>query len=261
MSENNLNIKSSTVEKGFDLIKGFAQKLIDPTIEEVGLLISDNVKYYRFKNQVKILSKAKKYIDKNDVNIKQIPIKILVPLLENASLEENEDLQDKWSNMIVNLADSETNLQNQIFPHLLNQISIEEYNSLSELLKKERVYWKKHSEWFKLSKLEGNKYFNSSQEFKNLSKYIEEVKQEGFVVSNDFTYELANMERLGLIKRTPPKIIIEEFKTGESLAEYNQPEEWHQPEAKYDDLELNTYRITELGFSFIEICELKKEAK
>ncbi|OJW82200.1 MAG: hypothetical protein BGO69_16530 [Bacteroidetes bacterium 46-16] len=59
-----INIKSSTIEKGLELAKDFLGKLISPTIEEIGLLISDNVKLYRFKNQVNILLKAKKIVER-----------------------------------------------------------------------------------------------------------------------------------------------------------------------------------------------------
>ena len=123
MSEKELNIKSSTIEKGIELAKEFLGKLISPTIEEVGLLMADNIKYIRFKNQVNIALRAKKYIEDRCLTLKQVPIKILVPLLENASLEEDERLQQNWAHMIGNMADSETNLQNQIFPYILNQIS------------------------------------------------------------------------------------------------------------------------------------------
>jgi hypothetical protein len=57
MEGKELNIKSSTIEKGLDLAKDFLGKLISPTVEEVGLLLSENIKYLRFKNQIKILLK------------------------------------------------------------------------------------------------------------------------------------------------------------------------------------------------------------
>src|SRR5688500_4034060 len=100
MSDKDINIKSSTIEKGLELAKEFLGKLISPIIEEVGLLISDNIKFLRFKNQVKILLKAKDYVEKRNISIKEIPIKILVPLLEKASLEDNEPLQEKWAKML-----------------------------------------------------------------------------------------------------------------------------------------------------------------
>ena len=69
-----LNIKSSTIEKGLELAKDFLGKLISPTIEEAGLLISENIKFLRFKNQVKILLKAKDYVEKNNISLKEITL-------------------------------------------------------------------------------------------------------------------------------------------------------------------------------------------
>ena len=78
--EKNLNIQSTTIEKGLDLAKDFLGKLISPTIEEIGLLAADQIKYIRFKNQVKILLKARTYVNEKNINIIEVPIKILVPL-------------------------------------------------------------------------------------------------------------------------------------------------------------------------------------
>jgi hypothetical protein len=103
MSDKELNIKSSTIEKGLELAKEFLGKLISPTVEEVGLLISENVKFLRFKNQIRILLKAKDYVEKKEINLKEIPIKILVPLLDKASLEDDETMQGRWANMLVSL--------------------------------------------------------------------------------------------------------------------------------------------------------------
>ena len=139
-----LNIKSSTIEKGLELIKDFVEKLLGPTIDEVGLLMSDKIKYFRFKHQVKILSKAKESVKDKGIDIKEIPTKILVPLLENSSLEENEEMQNKWAFMIGNLADSKQNLQNQVFPYLLSHISLNEFEKLSEFVQQERAYLEDH---------------------------------------------------------------------------------------------------------------------
>src|ERR1022692_980913 len=100
MTDKELNIKSSTIEKGLELAKDFLGKLISPTIEELGLLVADNIKFLRFKNQIRILLKAKDYVQRNNISVKEIPIKILVPLLEKASLEEDDKLQDKWAKML-----------------------------------------------------------------------------------------------------------------------------------------------------------------
>lgn len=249
-----LNIKSSTIEKGLELAKDFLGKLISPTIEEVGLLISDNIKFLRFKNQVKILLKAKNYVEKNNISLKEIPIKILVPLLEKASLEDEEKLQDKWSNMLVNMVDSETNFQNQIFPHILSQMSLGEYEALQEVLQKEKELAVKHEELSTMRVLNDDKYY-FKPETKKLKAEIDKIEQDGFWLSIE-EFEVANIARLGLIRQLPPKILIEEFQTGGRDSEYE--EKWHQIDAEYDPDNYG-YRITDLGRKFIAICELNEK--
>ncbi|HTB07608.1 MAG TPA: Abi-alpha family protein [Bacteroidia bacterium] len=247
-----LNIKSSTIEKGLELAKDFLGKLISPTIEEVGLLISDNIKFLRFKNQVKILLKAKDYVENNNISLKEIPIKILVPLLEKASLEEDENLQDKWANMLVNMVDSETSFQNQIFPHILSQLSITEYDALKNVLQEEKKLAGKKEALAKMRVVNDDKYM-MKRETKELKAKIDKIEQEGFWLSIE-GFEVANITRLGLIRQLPPKIYIEEFQTGGIESEGK--EQWHQIDAEYDPDNYG-YRITELGEKFLSICELK----
>ena len=246
-----LNIKSSTVEKGLELIKDFATKLIGPTIEEVGLLMSDNIKYFRFKNQVKILIKAKEYVKEKNISIKEIPTKILVPLLENASLEEEEKMQEKWAFMIGNLADSEQSLQNQIFPYLLSQISLNEYENLLEFSDKERIYM---IEYIKLLEFREKKEYYFNKEYRELHHNTNKVNQEGFLVKGLEEYEYSNLQRLGILRQLPPKIIIDELEIEHSQMEGS---EYYPIEAEYDSEDYG-YRITSLGIKFLSACEEKK---
>ncbi len=253
MSEKEFNIRSSTIEKGLDLVKSFLEKLIFPTVEEVGLLLADNIKFFRFKNQVKILLKAEKYVSTNNIKIKEIPIKILVPLLENASLEDNDDLQDKWAKMIANMADSDSNLQNQIFPYILGQISIIEYDSLKELSIDEEKFRGIRNEYNTLIRTDK---FSHNHETRAMRKEIDKIEQGGFYLNLE-GYENANLLRLGLIRQLPPTIIIDEFKTGGSESGHF-GEEWHMIGAQYDQDDYG-FRITELGQKFLEICELNEK--
>ncbi len=133
MAENKIDITSTVIEKGIDLVKDFLEKLIGSTLEETGLLISDNIKLIRFKNQIKILNKAKKIVDDNDIHIKQISLKALVPLLEYSSLESEETLQDKWTNLLVNFIDSNEKYESTVFPFILNQLSSSEIIQLEKI--------------------------------------------------------------------------------------------------------------------------------
>ena len=140
-------MKVKLIDKSLDLAKSLLSKILGPPIEELGLLLGDNVKYLRYKNQIRILEKAEKYISKKSLSTKQIPIKILVPLLDKASLEEDEYLQEKWANMLVNMVTSEKNYQSQIFPYILSQLSKDEYSEMLVLYDKELKLYKDLSDF------------------------------------------------------------------------------------------------------------------
>ena len=129
-----LDITSTAAEKGIDLVKDFVEKLVGSTLEETGLLLGDKIRIFRLKNQIKMLAKAQEICNQNNIPLKQLSVKTLVPLLEYSSLEDNETLQEKWSNLLVNLIDKKENYESSIFPFILNQLSS------NELLIIEKIY-------------------------------------------------------------------------------------------------------------------------
>lgn len=128
-----LNITSTLVEKSLDAVKGFVEKLAGGAIEEAGLMLADKVKLRRLKNQIKILEKAKKIADEANMDIKQINLKVLVPMLEYSSLEEEESLQDMWANLIANYSNANNKHQSNIYPFILSQLSSEEAVELKSI--------------------------------------------------------------------------------------------------------------------------------
>ncbi|UOX33531.1 DUF4393 domain-containing protein [Flavobacterium sediminilitoris] len=129
-----IDISSTAVEKGIELVQGFLEKLVGATLEETGLLLGDKIRIFRLNNQIKMLVKAQEICKQNNITLKQLSVKALVPLLEYSSLEDNETLQEKWSNLLVNLIDTKENYESSIFPFILNQLSS------NELLIIEKIY-------------------------------------------------------------------------------------------------------------------------
>ncbi|HEX8562606.1 MAG TPA: hypothetical protein VF676_06470 [Flavobacterium sp.] len=140
MSDHKLNITSTVVEKSIDTVKGFLEKLLGSTVEEAGLIFADNMKLRRFRNQLKIWEKAQKIVIERGINPQQISLKALVPLLEFSSLEEEESLQEKWSNLIVNYVDADSKYKSTIFPWILNQISSMECLLLKDIVERDHIY-------------------------------------------------------------------------------------------------------------------------
>jgi len=168
-----IDISSTAIEKGLDLISNFIEKLAGSSIEEAGLLLADKVKLRRLNNQIKIFSKAKEIAEENNLSIKQINLKTLVPLLEFSSLEEDQNLQEKWTNLIVNFSNAKANYESSIFPFILNQLSSREAMELDRIKSKKEI----HSDLINLNEIE----------ISNLKRLgiLERVSLEGFAFTED----------------------------------------------------------------------------
>lgn len=133
MENTKFDITSTAIEKGIDLVASFLEKLAGSSLEEAGLLLSDKIRTRRLKNQIKIFSDAKKIAEENNITIKQINLKTLVPLLEFSSLEEDETLQQKWSSLIVSFSDESRNYESSIFPFILSQLNNDDVEGFESL--------------------------------------------------------------------------------------------------------------------------------
>ena len=234
----------------------FLGKLVKPPLKELGLLMADRILQYRFKNQVKGLQKAVKIVEENKLKVKEIPIKVLFPLLEGMSLEDDDVLLDKWAAMLANMADSRTNFENHVLPYVLSQISKSEYEKLQLLFKDESSFLEQKRDYehqLELDVTDKRLHELDVNELNELYIHIKNREQQGFLVFLE-PLGTANLIRLGLIRRLPPALEIQPFKTSRKTTQR------HQLKAKYVTTNYG-FRITELGTKFIEVCEIKKEEK
>lgn len=117
-------LAKSGIPAAFEAAKEFLGKIAGPATEEVGLLLQDKVRIYRFGNQLKMLAKAQKMLDDAGVSPISIPLRTLLPLLEGAALEEEDDLSTKWAALLANAATPHSPVDiYPSFPHILSQLS------------------------------------------------------------------------------------------------------------------------------------------
>ncbi|WP_298344430.1 Abi-alpha family protein [uncultured Algibacter sp.] len=133
MSENkNIDIANGigiAAEKALD----FIEKIIAAPIMEGTGIFTDKVKYWRFKNQVNIITKAREYLKSKGIETpKKLPIKDVTTLLEYASFEEDEIMQDSWAKLLANAMNPKNQFNTcHLFSQVLNQISVNELYLLS----------------------------------------------------------------------------------------------------------------------------------
>jgi len=91
-----------------DKILKFIAKVFNEPIQETSGILGDRLKFFRWKRQIRIVDKVGEILKKRGV-IKTTPIppKFAIPMLQNASLEDEDNLQDIWIRLISNSMDPE----------------------------------------------------------------------------------------------------------------------------------------------------------
>jgi len=105
---------AKTSGKAIDTVNnfgGFISKYIGGSVEQACGIFEDKLKYMRWENQANIMLKANKKLEElGQLNpTKTIPLKLAIPLLEYASLEDDNYLQDLWVNLLVNSSNENNN--------------------------------------------------------------------------------------------------------------------------------------------------------
>jgi hypothetical protein len=81
---------------------GIVKRMLGPAADEVAEIWRDQVRLYRYGRQLKLLEKAERMAQEAGFTPQAVPPKILFPLLEGASFEEDEGLHDMWSALLAN---------------------------------------------------------------------------------------------------------------------------------------------------------------
>lgn len=102
----------------------FTEKLFGPALDEYGLIFAESIRLRRFQKQIHTLKRANEMLEAAHIDPQSVPLKTLVPLLEGASLEEDESLQEKWAALLANAASGRMNAaQLPSFSQILKEMS------------------------------------------------------------------------------------------------------------------------------------------
>ena len=156
-----MNVSFRPLEIVAETAKDFLQKVITPPLEEVGLLLADSIKLWRFKNQINILNKAETYLKTKNITTRKVSLKILAPLIEQCSFEESEDLQNKWAILLSNIVRADSTIETTLYSHILSQLTSKDaeifkiiYNHCASMeINGENVKLEKHQRAFFVKQL------------------------------------------------------------------------------------------------------------
>lgn len=249
----NLNLPKQLLEKSEALLK----TLFGPSFEELGGMIADQVRLRRYTNQIKIFTKAKEKLAQNNINPKKISLKVLAPLIEYSSLEEDENLQTKWSNLVAHiLGGNKDEIFQQNCITILNKISSDEAKLLDELStslqKKKQNRLKRDIEYYDNT----NTFFSEPEKkVRKIEDYpldsftfgMNELSRDTSIPLSDLEFSISNLIALGLLK-WETNVEVEAKKSSED------------PSDQEIDVDVSVYNndefiFTSIGDKFIKVCK------
>jgi len=109
---------------------GLLVRIFGPAADGLGIMLSQGIKLRILKNQVRGLKKVKDICEAENIELKQVNLKVLLPYLEGIAVEEEPELEEVWAKLMVNYLDATKNLESVVYPSVLKQLSTTDVNAL-----------------------------------------------------------------------------------------------------------------------------------
>lgn len=105
---------------------GFIARFVSGPLEQGMGIFEDKLRYMRWERQVRLMQKANELLE--DIGLegptRAVPLKVAIPLLQAASIEDDDNIQDKWVNLLVNAANANSGVEiRRAYVEILGQIS------------------------------------------------------------------------------------------------------------------------------------------
>jgi len=132
---------AKTARKAIDAssrLGSFLNKVLGDAFQELGQSLHDWTKYYRYKNLLAIQDKVERIHRQRAIEdkISPIPLRFAISLIESASLEDEETIQEMWSALIANSTDpTKTKSTRRVFINILSSLEPVDAKILNVLAK------------------------------------------------------------------------------------------------------------------------------
>jgi len=88
---------------------------------ELSEMLGEQVRAWRFKRQIKIMEKAEGQLAAAGIDPRSVPFRVLAPLLEGASFEDDDEMVDRWASLLANAASDDGTVPAS-FPNILREM-------------------------------------------------------------------------------------------------------------------------------------------
>jgi len=178
-------------------------------------------------------------------------LKVLAPLIDFSSYEEDEKLQDKWAHLIKNISIKPFNTTIQLTcVQILNKMSSDEallLDYLYEKLVKKRIDWANQENM--QPSLFGDKYRKQPIDYRIdwITFELQQLSKDLIRPLEDLELQISNLVSLGTVKFVPEVEVVS--------ATADKDSEDGDVDIELDVNDYEKVQLTKLGFIFVELCK------
>jgi len=133
MADTGGEIVKAVLDKTIGPVMDLVTKIAGPAAEEIGYTLQDRIKFFRARQTYRLLEKMDQMIREAGFEPRPIALKLLLPALEFASMEEDEDLHTIWAAMLANAADPTCGEVHPCFWDILRELNRKDIKFLENL--------------------------------------------------------------------------------------------------------------------------------
>lgn len=168
---------------------GFIARFVSGPLEQGMGIFEDHLRYMRWERQSRLMQRAQEFLRVGGLSAptRPVPLKLLIPIMQGASLEEDDDLQDRWAALLVNAANA--NFRNEVrrsYAAILEQLTPLDARLLDVL----------YSLPFEQSQHDGI----ATAKLPKYARIKEEKEHEFPLPSEEIVISLSNLARLGCLR-------------------------------------------------------------
>jgi hypothetical protein len=130
--EQGLDLAKEGVKQLLEPVTDIMKSLLGPSAAEIGFAWRDSFRVWRVKRSVRLLQDAQQFASAAGLQLKAVAPRLLFPILESASLQDDEDLQARWAALLANAATS-PNSVHPSFIEILRQLTPDDARLLDKL--------------------------------------------------------------------------------------------------------------------------------
>jgi hypothetical protein len=95
---------AKSTSKAIENVTDIFNKIAGPLANEFGQIIGDRMREYRISKAVALLEKTKRILEVAGIDPNHVPPSLFLPIIENASVQDNDALHDRWAALLANAA-------------------------------------------------------------------------------------------------------------------------------------------------------------